>query len=270
MQPNAIQADTGPRIEVEASLYGGTVTIQRGDFGRKRHAYYWAEKDLFVPGVTSILGILDKPALLPWAAKMAGEYVKINLPENAPREQIEAVCEKAKTEYNTIKEAAGDVGTQVHAIAESLFKGQPVEIPTDPLVINGLKALQEWISENNVQPIDTELITFSKSAYFAGTMDLLASVNGKLTQVDLKTGSGIYNEHYFQTAAYKFAWEEDNRGELIEQIIILNTNKKTGKPKIRLIDDQAEMQFYTDTFLRTKAVSDNLKKMDSYGNGMRQ
>lgn len=266
MQPNLKTENNGPKIEIEASLYGGTITIQRGDFGRKKHAYYWAEKDLFVPGVTSILGILDKPALLPWAAKMAGEYVKANLPEGASKAQIEAVCEKAKTEYNSIKEAAGDIGTQVHKVAESLFMGQPIEMPANPLAINGIRALQDWLSANDVRPIDCEKVVFSKSAYFAGAMDLLCALNGKLTEIDLKTGSGIYDSHYFQTAAYKFAWEEEHQEE-IEQIAIVNTNKLTGKPKIKLITDRAEMQFYTDTFLRTKSLSDNLKKMDSYGNG---
>lgn len=266
MQANP-KTETGPKIELEAKLYDGTVTIQRGDFGRKKHAYYWAEKDYFVPGVTSILGILDKPALLPWAAKMAGEYVKANLPVGANQEQINSVCELAKTEYNSIKEAAGDIGTQVHAVAESLFKGQPIEMPSNELAVNGIKALQEWIGENDLKPIDTELLTFSKSAYFAGTMDLLASLNGKLTEVDLKTGKGIYSDHYFQTSAYKFAWEEEHK-EKIEQIVILNLNKLTGKPKIKLISDESEMQFYVNTFLRIKAVNDNLKRMDKYGNGL--
>lgn len=252
-----------PKIEISASLYEGQVTIQRGDFGRKKHAYYWLEKGYFVPGVTSILGILDKPALLPWAAGLASKYVQKNLPENATKEQIEAVCEKAKIEWRSVRDAAGDIGTQVHAVAESMFKGEPIALPSDPLAINGVKALQEWIANNDIQPIEVERIVFSKSCFVAGTMDMLAAVNGKLTQVDFKTGKGVYPEHKFQTAIYGKAWAEEN-GEEIEQIIIVNLNKETGVPKILPITDRAEMQFYADTFLRIKAVSDNLKKMDDY------
>lgn len=259
----ALKHKTEPRIEVEASLYNGEVTIQRGDFGSKRHAYYWKEKDYFVPGVTSILSILDKPALLPWAAGLASKYVEKNLPESPTKEQIKAVCERAKTEWRTVRDAAGDVGTRVHAIAESLFKGVPVELPTDPLVVNGLKALQEWLSANEILPIESERIVFSKSYFLCGTMDLLAAVNGKLSEVDFKTGSGIYPEHKFQTAIYRDAWQEENK-EDIEQIIIVNLDKKTGKPKVLTISDKAEMQFYADTFLRIKSVNDNLKKMSEY------
>jgi len=252
-----------PVIEKEASLYNGEVTIQRGDFGRKKHAYYWVEKGYFVPGVTSILRILDKPALLPWAAGLASKYVQDNLPENATKQQIAEVCEKAKTEWRSVRDAAGDIGTAVHAFAENLFKGIPQALPENPFVQNGVKALQAWIAENDIKIIDTELVVFSKKCFVAGTMDLLASVNGKLSQVDLKTGKGIYPDHKFQTGIYKRAWEEE-AGEKIEQNIIVNLNKLNGKPKILTIDNQDEMDFHADTFLRIKSVNENLKKMGEY------
>lgn len=250
-------------IEKSASLYGGAVTIQRGDFGRIKHAYYWLEKDYFVPGVTSILRILDKPALLPWAAGKASEYVRKNMPENPTKAQIKEVCEKAKTEWQRLRDEAGDIGTEVHAVAEALFQGRPIKLPENEQAQNGVKALQAWIKANDIRPIDTELIVFSRECFVAGTMDMLASVNGKLSQVDFKTGSGIYKEHLFQTGIYRRAWQEE-AGETIEQNIIVNLNKKTGEPKIVTIADPAELEFHSDTFLRTKAVHDNLKKMRDY------
>jgi hypothetical protein len=252
-----------PRIELSASLYGGSVTIQRGDFGRQKHAYYWVEKGYFVPGVTSILKILDKPALLNWAAGLAANYVAQNLPNEPTKEQTKAICEKAKTEWREVRDAAGDVGTQIHKFAENLFRGIPQALPDDPLVQNGIKALQEWIAANDVQPIEVERVVFSQACFVAGTKDLLAAVNGKLSQVDLKSGSGIYPEHMFQTGIYKRCWEEENR-EQIQQNIIVNLNKKTGKLKTLVIDNQDEMNFHADTFLRAKALNDNLKKMGEY------
>lgn len=250
-------------IEISASLYGGGVTIQRGNFGRLKHAYYWVEQNKFIPGVTSVLGILDKPALLPWAAGQATEYVRANLPEGATKAQIKEVCEKAKTEWRRVRDEAGDIGSAVHAVAEAIFNGLPIELPQDERAQNGVKALQTWIVDNRIRPIETELIVFSKSCYVAGTMDLLADVNGKLTQVDFKTGSGIYPEHLFQTGIYRHAWMEEH-GEPIEQNIIVNLNKRTGEPKIVIISDRDELQFHADTFLRCKALSENLRKMGVY------
>ncbi len=255
--------DNVAKNAISARLYNGAELIVRGDFGSKKHAYKNMGTGYFIPGVTSILGILAKDALLPWAAGQAALYVKQNLPIGATAEQIAEVCDKAKGHFDRVKEAAGDIGSAVHNYAENLFRGHEVTKPADPQAEKGVNALLEWISENKVRPIEVERICFSRDAFYAGTMDLLADVNGKLTYVDLKTGKGIYKEHLLQAGAYKFAWEEEHR-EQIEQIIILNCNKLTGSPKIATISDPDEMEFYVDTFLREKSASDNLKKMKEF------
>lgn len=260
MQPNFALSEAAD-IELEAALYGGTVTIQRGNFGRQKHAYFWREKGVFVPGATSILQTLNKPALLNWAAGQAADYVAANLPESPTPEQVRQVCDEAKGAHNRTKEEAGDIGSQVHKIAENLFRGVPIEVPEHPLVLNGLRALQEWIGENEIMPIDNECISFSKSAFYAGTFDLLASINGKLTLLDIKTSKYVYDDHKIQLGGYRFAWEEEHRGERIEQLCVLHIDKNKGKPKAYTWADHGLMQLFTDTFLRVKAVSDNLKKI---------
>lgn len=250
-------------IEMAASLYGGQITIERGNFGGFQHAYRIRETGYFVPGVTSVLNILDKPALIQWSASLAAKYVNDNLPVNPTAEQVQGVCDRAKIEWKSVRDTAGDIGKDVHAFAEKIFRGIPAELPTHPKALKAIEALQKWIADSGVKPIDVELICFSKSAFFAGTMDLLADVGGKLTYIDLKTGKGIYREHRLQCGAYKFAWEEEHR-EPIQKIIIVNVNKETGKPKILEIEDRAEMKFYENTFLRAHALAENLKKMDNY------
>ena len=41
-------------------------------FDADAHAYTWG--GAFVPGVTSILSVIGKPALVPWAAGMAADH----------------------------------------------------------------------------------------------------------------------------------------------------------------------------------------------------
>lgn len=257
-------ATEAPRIEQEASLYGGAITIQRGDFGRKKHAYYWKEKGLFVPGATSILGILDKPALIQWASNKTAEHVLANLKGGEDRATIERVCGEATGKHTRLKEEAGAIGSDLHELAHSLFTGRPVEVPEDVPTQKALIALQEWIAQNDVKPIDVEQIVFSRAAYYAGTFDLLCSLNGRLALVDLKTSSYVYDEHKMQLGGYRFAWEEEHKGEYIEELAIIHLNKKTGKVKPYSWSDPQALQFFTDTFLRTKALSENLKKMGDY------
>src|SRR5688500_10214772 len=135
------QAQPG-NIEIEASLYGGAVTIQRGDFGQKKHAYFWKEKGLFIPGATSILGILDKPALIQWAANKAAEHVASNLKPGATEDDIKRVCDEAKKRHVRLKEEGGEVGSNVHELAHKLFTGIPIVVPEDKPTRNGLTGLQ--------------------------------------------------------------------------------------------------------------------------------
>lgn len=265
MQPNLKHtAEDAPEIHIETKLYDGSVTIQRGDFGRQKHAYRWVEKDLFIPGATSILGILDKPALIQWAANKTAEHVKANLKEGADKAEIERVCGEATKYHVRLKESAGEIGSNVHELAHKLFSGQPILVPEDEPTKNGLTGIMQWLKENDVQPIDIERVAFSKSAFFAGTFDLLAALNGKLALIDLKTSSFVYKEHKLQLGGYKFAWEEEFPKDRIEQLCILHLNKQTGKMKPHIYDDPDEMQFFTNTFLRVKQAADFFKQMRDY------
>jgi len=259
-----LRQEEASSIHIEASLYGGQVTIQRGDFGKQKHAYYWKEKGLFIPGATSILGILDKPALIQWAANKAVEHVVANLQEGASKADIKRVCEEAKGRHVRIKEEAGEIGSNVHELAHKLFSGQPILVPEDKPTQNGLTGIMDWIKSNDIQPIDIERVAFSKSAFFAGTFDLLAAVNGKLSLIDLKTSAFVYIEHKLQLGGYKFAWEEEFRGDRINQLIILHLDKKTGKMKPHIYDDHNEMQHFTNTFLKVNQAASALKQIRDY------
>lgn len=259
-----LAAQSGDNIELTASLYGGAVTIVRGDFGQTKHAYKWVEKDLFIPGATSILGSLDKPALIQWAANKAVEHVEANFKEGITPSEMKKVCEEAKSRHVRIKEEAGEIGSNVHELAQRLFLGQPILVPDDKPTQNGLRGLQAWIAENDVRPIDVERVAFSRSAFFAGTFDLLASVNGRLSLVDLKTSTYVYRDHKLQLGGYRYAWEEEFPGEHIEQLIILHLNKKTGKMTPHTYSNPDDMDLFTDAFLRVKSMQDLLKKIRDY------
>ena len=58
-------------------------------------------------------------------------------------------------------------------------------------------------------------------------MDGIAFVDDRNTIVDFKTGNGIYEEAWLQTAAYNSAWEEET-GEKIEQRLVIRLGKTDG------------------------------------------
>jgi hypothetical protein len=204
---------------MKSLLYNGTVEI---DFNEGRHVY--TVDGVLVPGVTGILSRLSKDALIQWAANCAVDYMRDNL---TPECDLEAILKDAKTAHRRIAREAADIGTVVHKYAESVLKGETVELPEGEAQQRGCEAFMDWMEANEVQTISSERVIFSKSDWYAGTCDFYGYVNGVLTVGDIKTSSGLYPEMLLQTAAYIRAIEEEI-GSRVAQRIILRVDKKTG------------------------------------------
>lgn len=233
-----------------------TLTCYDGvlSFDEKEHAYTWGDK--FVPGVTSILKILDKPALVQWAANMAAEYIRDNL---VSFDQFEQVCKEAKTAHRKASKSAADIGSEVHAFCEAALIKQRIPLPVDPQARKGADAFLSWLHAHEVQPIGVERMVFSKLWYYAGTTDFVGRINGERCILDFKTSSGLYLEMLLQLAAYAIAVEEELKCERINHGWIIRLDKKTGKCepyKIELKDS------YRDAFLRVREAHELISKMD--------
>ena len=97
-------------------------------FDEKDHSYWLGDKRL--TGVTSIIGVLAKPALIGWAARMAVEYIQDFFKEGVTKAEgitvkalldgdtWERVCADAKSAHTKKKEAAGTHGTSAHSLVE--------------------------------------------------------------------------------------------------------------------------------------------------------
>lgn len=206
------------------ALYGGEVAL---DFDPERHIYRANGKK--IDSVTGVLGIISKPALIPWAVKMAVEHIAERLKPGVPLDevQIKDLLKAAKAAHIVKKEHAADVGTFVHEWIEQFVKGggtvQPM--PLHPQVKNGVDAFLRWVSENRVEFHCSELKVCSREWEYAGTLDFEATVNGKRMLGDIKTSSGIYEEMFLQTSAYQIARQEEDPSLAYEGHIIVNCRK---------------------------------------------
>lgn len=240
------------------SLYGGEVTLT---FDPDAHCYRWVEKNMPVDGVTSILKVLDKPALVQWAANMAvGHIVEgvndIGL-EHIDDTSFEELCTEAKTAHRKLSKSAADIGSEVHRFAERALIEQRVMLPENPQSRKGAEAFMGWLHAHNIRPISVERIIFSRTWYYAGTCDFFGHVDGQLCVLDLKTSSGLYLEMPLQLAAYAIALEEET-GERIENGWIIQLDKKTGKPKPYPIPLTRDVK---DAFLRVREAEDAVSKL---------
>lgn len=199
-------------------------------FNEKEHIHTWDDKPLH--GVTTVLSVISKPALIQWAAGMACDYVKDNL---TSIDQLEDVLKEARFAHRKKKEKAGDWGTAVHKAIESWIKEnkEPVLEGTQKTAFEHFK---KWATDNKVKFLESEKHLYSKELWLGGICDLVIEMDGKKYVADIKTSSGIYNEMFFQMAAYDLMLKEMGGYEDIEGYIVINL-KKTGEIETMLAVD---------------------------------
>ena len=77
--------------------------------------------------------------------------------------------------------------------------------------------------------IASEISIVHEELEYGSTLDCLAECNEKLSLCDWKTGSGIYEDHKIQLAAYKRNWEFNNPNKpLIGGIYCIRIDKETA------------------------------------------
>jgi hypothetical protein len=203
-----------------------------------------------LPSVTTIIGVLAKPALIGWAAKeerkatIAASYAVCSehlfvLGAELDAEQfakdVEAMLGKERAHQKLMREAQ-TVGTAVHAWIEWQLKNE-LEVegadehqpPTDhPVVAECLSKWKEWRESVNLKPLAVEQRLASQDYGFAGTLDLLAEVDGKVVVIDFKTSKAIYAESFLQNCAYRLALSES--GVSTEGGLIVRLPKEESDP----------------------------------------
>lgn len=192
--------------------------------------------------VTTILGILDKPALVPWAAKMTAEAAQQYIYDNGQHDALEGtvtltaedvdnMVAESKKAFRAKSKKAMDIGTIVHELIEKHCQtGIAPDLTNDPdEVQTAFNAWLQWVEENDFEPILSEVQVCNPGAGYAGRFDAVARVNGRVTLLDFKTSTGIWDEYKYQLAAYWDAF--DNPDIEIESWGILRLDKETGLPE---------------------------------------
>lgn len=169
------------------------------------HSYYLDGQRL--PGVTTVTGLLDKPALPPWAARKVAEFVA-----DATDEELDAYRRLGRQGMvNALKslpwgarDEARDRGKAAHAVCEDLITGREVDVAEElyEYAVGAKKFMDDW----RPRPILTEACVYSEAFGYAGTLDLVADLNnGQRALLDYKTSTDIYPEVAMQLAAYRWA-----------------------------------------------------------------
>jgi hypothetical protein len=171
--------------------------------------FYQTEDGGFVPSVTTILDAYPKgPEYYAWLKKV-GE------------------------DSDTIRDEAGRRGSVVHNLTERYDNGEEVCMMNDEGYIS--YKIAEWAAFSryvefrerfDFNVVHSELNIASEKLGFAGTLDRVINIDGKLLLVDIKTANSIYPSYWLQLAAYEKLLAEET-GMAVDGVAILWLNAKT-------------------------------------------
>lgn len=172
--------------------------------------YYKKDGKTRVAGTTTILGILDKPALIHWAWNLGlkGE------------------------DYRKVRDKAASIGTIAHEMIEYHLKKEEIDLSEysqaniDKAKV-AFNAFLNFEKAYKLKPIEMEIPLVSEKYGYGGSIDLYAELNGKKCLIDFKTSKAIYPTMKVQVAAYKNLLEEN--GYPVDECHLLRVDKESGE-----------------------------------------
>ena len=225
--------------------------MKKFEFDKEKHAYKLDGKRM--TGCTTIISILDKPALVQWSANMAVDYIKDNHRADFEVRKDKEVngdylvvskdtLEEARKAWRIKRDKAGDIGTAVHDMIEMYVKAQIngnrfQAKHQDERVQKMFDKFVEWEKEENIKFLLSEQKLYSEKHWFAGTVDLIFEKDGKRFIGDIKTAKDIYQTNYIQMGGYDIMLEELGKLKDCAGYCVINIPKqfkKDGSAKIKV------------------------------------
>lgn len=190
-------------------------TIQRSG---SRFYFNEAFPDIKYPGVTSVVGMLPKPFLAFWQAKMVAELAVDSLDfieQMAQRDRDGAVqyLKGAATRYTKTRSR---VGSEAHDLFERLIRGERVG-RVHPDMVPYQRHFSAFLDGVQPELVRAEDVAWSDTHQYAGSFDgilrLKLDENGKpdpqgesaLVMADWKTSKATYPDVALQMSAYAHA-----------------------------------------------------------------
>ena len=151
----------------------------------KNHQSYKTKTGIKCVGVTTVIGMLNKPALMYWAWDLGCkgiDYRKFADDKAAQgtlaHEMI--LCHLSKTDVDTSDYSKNQIDAAENAFLSYL----------------------NWEKGKVIEPFMLEDQMVHEELHYGGTFDFFGKVDGVLTLIDFKTGKAIYNEMAIQLSAY--------------------------------------------------------------------
>jgi len=242
--------------------HGDDVDLKYDD---KKHAYMVGDEPVI--SVTKIVDAVFPKNLTEWAAKAGADWWWDTY---LAKEFVKIIVMDGKVCYNGIRNAhkdisreAKNIGTDVHKWIELWIKFKihggssvadyPYEVKTP------MENFHKWVGSRDIEWISTEQKIYSKLYNFAGTVDAIAKVDGKVCVIDFKTSAKIYKEYYMQVSAYYGALAE--MGMEPDYGMIVRFDKKENVYQESVFDASSYYPYFLDAKRVKSFQSTRIKKL---------
>jgi RecB family exonuclease len=189
-----------------------------------------------VPGVTTILNVINKPYLVAWANRLGLEG----------------------TNTAKYKDEAAAIGTLAHYLVECRLRStQPDLKDFTPAQVEragySLRSYDAWLAnQTSFEPIKVELRLVSEKYHYGGTIDTYADLNGKTALVDYKTSAAVYDEHKAQVAAYGKLLQEN--GYSLQRILLVKLGRDEGDSYEEVSLSAPQLRVYWELFMAAREL----------------
>ncbi len=177
----------------------------------KAHTIYKNKEGKRLPGVTTIIGVMNKPALIKWANNLGLKGID---------------------SYKYVDTLA-DIGILGHAMIHHELGGEVPDTKSYSqdqikLAENVFLKFLEWEKNINFEIIGSEMQIISEKYQFGGTADLIIKINDILTLLDIKTSKAVYKDQFTQVAGYGIALKENGYNIRDYRILRIGRNEDEG------------------------------------------
>ena len=211
---------------------------------RAHQSYYIEEngKQVRVPGVTTITGVLDKPALKYWANKIG----------------------LAGIDIKSYVDTRANMGTCAHDMVEAALLGKvpyldefsKVEIDAAE---NSVLSFYEAVRGVDYEVLGVEMQLVSPTYRYGGTCDIYWKYNGQYRLSDLKTGKDIYPDMWTQVAAYAQLLREN--GLQVDEVSIINIPRAEDEAFKHETISPAKLALHWELFEHCREIYELNKKL---------
>lgn len=190
---------------------------------------------IIVPGVTTVIKVVDGQGLIQWSVDQTAAYAVANVEQLLNRTQEQGwgflrffhkrepdLNDPLRSAHNGVLNDLAQLGTNMHNWIEVDLTGNDFYPEVDSQeMVEMIDKWDDWKAEHKIDVVYTEVTLWHKDLGYAGTFDLLAWIDGDLWLIDVKTSRRVGKSHKMQLAALReatemFAQNEDGLWERVD------------------------------------------------------